>query len=567
MIRSWHLENFKSIRDMQNLNVGRLTIISGANSSGKSTLIQSIQLMMQTLANRENIPLQLNGELVTLGQVEDVWHNGQLPTDDEPNLLCLEMTLRDLYDEDYSIFLRIEFLSVDSTQVWLLRGEYGIGRAERNPTNFAERLRVVWDNERDAHVVEYISEALRDRITEELYERGLSDILPFDNAPIRIEDFYPRSIEIEARTTSRGLNWETALSSPIDFPASEEDLNLPLPDEMWPVLSKSANKLNLSGLESSAVLGLGRRKRQIHTLGEYKNWFGKLPTAQAHKLRELLVQELPGIVVDVKQWHGVSFFEIIERTLMDIFTRKIRYLSANRIAPTMLFTPDVNATWSEVGTTGANVAPAIREYGLRRIEFWNPFSNQIEEAALTEALVTWLKFFELVERVEAEDRGKLGTLLRVYASGVEKELDLTSVGFGTSQVLPIVVQGLLTPANGIFIVEQPEVHLHPRVQSQLGDFFIALTRVGVQCLIETHSEHIINRVRLRIVEDESGEILNRVRIYFAEKMGSESRFIAVEANEYGAIRNWPQGFFDQVENENLLIAKIASKKRRASKKE
>src|SRR5690606_20710680 len=127
----------------------------------------------------------------------------------------------------------------------------------------------------------------------------------------------------------------------------------------------------------------------------------------------------------------------------------------------------------------------------------------------------------------------LGTLLKIYTAGLDKELDLTSVGFGTSQILPIIVQGLLTPPDGIFIIEQPEVHLHPRVQSQLADFFLALSFVGIQCILETHSEHIINRIRLRIVEDTENKVLENVRIYFAEKEGAESHFISVEPNEYG----------------------------------
>jgi len=230
----------------------------------------------------------------------------------------------------------------------------------------------------------------------------------------------------------------------------------------------------------------------------------------------------------------------------------------------MLFSPNANSSWSEVGITGANVGYALREHGTRVIRYWHPFEHQIIEGSLTVALILWLQFFELVDRVEAEDRGKLGTMLKIYAVGMDKELDLTSVGFGTSQVLPIIVQGLLTPPNAILIVEQPEVHLHPRVQSQLADFFLGLARVGVQCIIETHSEHIINRLRLRIVEDEGVEVLNRVQIYFAERIGSESQFRRVESNQYGAISKWPEGFFDQGENENLHIARLASKKRRAS---
>jgi predicted ATPase len=564
MILKWQLKNFKSIAtDMNTIDFSPITIISGANSSGKSTLIQSIQLMMQTLSNRENIPLQLNGDLVNLGQVGDLWHNGVLPEDlsDTDNLLVMTMELQDLYQDNNNIFIQVNFApSINPTQVGVVSGKFGIGSSTGN--EYKEYLEIRWDSNTEEYLIEKMSDSLRDKIRRELFSKGLRDVEDFSHTTINMEDFYPRALLVKAKENSREINWATVLSDPINVPVTDEELKYPIPDEIWEILLIIAEKLNLHGLENSPIWRMGKKQRAVKTLEDYRSWFGSIPTIQAQKLRDLLVKELPGIIVAVEQWHTVSFFERIESSLTEIFTRKIRYLSANRLAPTMLFTSNTNVYWSEVGITGENVAPAIREYSQRRIKYWDPISEEIKEDKLTNALIVWLKYFDLVERVEAEDRGKLGTLLKIYAYGVNNELDLTSVGFGTSQVLPIIVQGLLTPPRGLFIVEQPEVHLHPRVQSQLADFFLSLTRSGVQCIIETHSEHIINRVRLRIVEDEGHDVLDNVSIYFVEKAGAKSRFLNVAPNEYGAILKWPDGFFDQVENENIKIARLASKKRK-----
>ncbi len=561
MIRNYRLANFKAVKEgMELLEFRDLTIFAGANSSGKSTIIQSILLLMQTIANRENVALQLNGELVTLGQVEDVWHSGTLVDQQNATPILIEMLLRDIYDSTKYCYIRVELLPTSATQVALLKGYFAIGIGT-NYERFSDQLSVVWRD--DGYVVDAISDDLETQIRRELYTYGMTEISPLQDAKVSVEYFYPRWIEIEALTLNRDIDWPAMLTDPLTIPLDQTDIHLAIPANYWIALLRSAANLQITGLETTTFFGFGKKQRAVTTFREYREWFGKLSSTQSLTLHELLVKQLPNIVKSVREPYNPEFLRMVKANLDTIFTRSIRYLSANRHPPTMLFSPDANSLWSEVGVTGSNVGSALREHAARRIRFWHPFEHQINEGFLSEALILWLQFFELVDRVEAEDRGKLGTMLKIYASGMEKELDLTSVGFGTSQVLPIIAQGLLTPSNAVFIVEQPEVHLHPRVQSQLADFFLALARVGVQCIIETHSEHIINRLRLRIVEDEGTEVLKRVQIYFAERIGTESQFRKVESNEYGAISQWPEGFFDQGENENLRIARLASKKRRS----
>lgn len=549
MILNWGLENFKSIKDNMGLSSLRpLTLIAGANSSGKSTFIQSILLMMQTMANRDNVALQINGELVRLGQTDDIWHYGQFR-----NLpLKIEMLLKDIDDDDLSLYIKVDFEPINFTEVQVITAEYAVGIGQ-NPKKYEYRLHIEINN--GGYYITYISDSLREDILRELYLRGFDDIAPFDNTFVEIEDFYPRFFRIEAQAQSRELNWESVLANPRSFPLNDTQLNEDIPNEHWVIILKIADELRFSGLRPALL-----NKDKPMKLKQYREWFGKLSTEKSERLSNRLTKEL--IVSESKEFFlSIEFFEKIKRLLDEVFTQRIRYLSANRIPPTMLFGLDVASSWSEVGISGENVALALREHGNRMIRFWNPFVSQIQENTMINALVIWLQFFELVDRVDTEDRGKLGTLLKIYTSGIDKEFDLTSVGFGTSQILPILVQGLLTPPNSIFIVEQPEVHLHPRVQSQLADFFLSLARAGVQCIIETHSEHIVNRLRLRIVEDIGTETLDLIRIYFVEKIDSETYFRDVQANEYGAIAKWPEGFFDQVENEHLKIGRMASKKR------
>ena len=183
---------------------------------------------------------------------------------------------------------------------------------------------------------------------------------------------------------------------------------------------------------------------------------------------------------------------------------------------------------------------------------------------LQDAVCFWLNYMGILESVSTLDAGKLGYRLNVRAPKLDRDLDLTTVGVGASQVLPILVMALMAQSNTLLIFEQPEIHLHPRVQSMLGDFFLSMGQVGKRCLIETHSEYLVNQLRNRIVEAKNDEILRLVNIYFVEREGNQSLFKEVQIDEYGAILNWPTGFFDEgtVQTESIIRMRTTKRKTR-----
>ena len=470
------------------------------------------------------------------------------------------MHLRSSLDNALKIFVQVDFKAITTTQVQLVRGIYAIGKGSK-PLEYSFKLEIVLKG--DHYQIEYMSEALYQEIADEIARYGI-DFKNFSTSFVSMNDFYPSGLLVEAINYSKNLDWKALLIDPLKIPTQDEAFfKQPLPSEGKNLVYDIGNSLNLPNLWRENGF-LRQRKPLIESFNDYRVWVIQLTDEQKHILRETLIAQLPDVATENEaQWYNIDFFRHIEQSLIDIFTSRIRYLGANRLVPTMIFASNTPMNWSEVGTKGENVASALREHGNKEIKFFHPELQNVHRGPLNNAVILWLQHFQLVERIETEDKGKLGTLLKIHTLGLDKELDLTSVGFGTSQILPIIVQGLLTPPGGIFIVEQPEVHLHPRVQSQLADFFLALIHANIQCIIETHSEHIINRLRRRIVEDESNKTVKRIQIYFVEKREAKSLFSKVEANEYGAIINWPAGFFDQVENENLYIAKTASKRRRS----
>ncbi|MCD4786034.1 MAG: DUF3696 domain-containing protein [Candidatus Eremiobacteraeota bacterium] len=116
------------------------------------------------------------------------------------------------------------------------------------------------------------------------------------------------------------------------------------------------------------------------------------------------------------------------------------------------------------------------------------------------------------------------------------------------------------------MLEQPEIHLHPNLQMELSDFLIAMALSGRNSIVETHSDHMINRLVRRIVEDEKYNLKDLIAIYFARPGKNGSILEPVEIDDYRGIMNWPEEFFDQAANEQQRIIEAGLKKRRKRRK-
>jgi len=115
-------------------------------------------------------------------------------------------------------------------------------------------------------------------------------------------------------------------------------------------------------------------------------------------------------------------------------------------------------------------------------------------------------------------------------------------------VLPALTQPFYCQPHSTVWMEQPEIHLHPQVQAALADVFIAAIKArengklrGVQLIIESHSEHMLNRIQRRIAEGELSE--QDVAIYFCRRAGSRAELEPLRLNRFGDIENWPENFF------------------------
>lgn len=160
-----------------------------------------------------------------------------------------------------------------------------------------------------------------------------------------------------------------------------------------------------------------------------------------------------------------------------------------------------------------------------------------------EMVAYWLKILGLIHSFKVEEiaEGSNRWQAKVVTRAGGSEVLLTDVGFGVSQVLPVVTLLLYVPEGSTVILEQPEIHLHPLAQANLADVIIyAALRRKVQVIVESHSEHLLLRLQRRIAEATLAK--DKVALYFCDAPGGVSRLSALELDLWGRITNWPQHF-------------------------
>lgn len=170
--------------------------------------------------------------------------------------------------------------------------------------------------------------------------------------------------------------------------------------------------------------------------------------------------------------------------------------------------------------------------------------------AFTAFIAAWLKDLGVIHsftvKPVAEGRKEFEVLVKTHPGA--PEVKITDVGFGVSQVLPALVQAFYCPPNSTVWMEQPEIHLHPQVQSELADVFTSAIKArengkerNVQLIVESHSEHFLNRLQRRIAEGELAP--EDVAIYFCHRSGTGTELEPLRLNIFGDIENWPENFF------------------------
>lgn len=147
------------------------------------------------------------------------------------------------------------------------------------------------------------------------------------------------------------------------------------------------------------------------------------------------------------------------------------------------------------------------------------------------------------------------------------EVLLTDVGFGVSQILPVLTSLFSSKPNSTIILEQPEIHLHPKAQAELADVIIeAINTRNIQVIIESHSEHLLSRIQSRIADGNFAK--DKASLYFCKNETGASELEELKINDGGDIENWPVDFFGDMlgETANRVISYLERKEKNKKSK-
>lgn len=263
-------------------------------------------------------------------------------------------------------------------------------------------------------------------------------------------------------------------------------------------------------------------------------------------------------------FQNAGFLSDLEKTYDDLID-KIYYLGPLRDYPKRQYLlADIKPR--DVGIKGENSISAIRAMTASGERRKSKIKGRLKP--FQEIIAYWLEQLGLVSHFQVSEISK-GTnlwqaLVKTRPSG--PYVKLTDVGFGISQVLPVITLLQYVPERSTVLIEQPEIHLHPLAQANLADLVINAVRTrNIQVIIESHSEHFLLRLQRRIAEGEIDH--SNVKLYFCDAPRGNSHLHQLDLDLYGNILNWPENFMgDQFgETVSAELARLKRQQEQTSK--
>jgi predicted ATPase len=276
---------------------------------------------------------------------------------------------------------------------------------------------------------------------------------------------------------------------------------------------------------SQPSTGATRRVRMFHFLVQPYQFFSNIPRLTSEQAR---------------------VYQIVDAAFQDLIRalRSLEYLGPFRAEPkrTNLFSGE---SPTSVGVDGARAIDMLASDYLRRGRRKKELLNRV---------MAWLVRAMIAKDVKIKSLSDRHFEVMVQHPITEELENLADVGYGSSQVLPVIAGGYNMPPDSTFVVEQPELHLHPKAQSELGDFFRDLYQKKVQSIVETHSEHLILRLQAHVAR---GQIkADELIVYYVYPKGNLKTIERLTVNQDGVFKeDWPQGFFEERLKEITALAR------------
>ncbi|QRM27881.1 DUF3696 domain-containing protein [Microvirga sp. VF16] len=615
MFDKWTLKNFKSFHGNNPLPLRALTLICGANSSGKSSVLQSILLIKQTLQHAPaSRAIALNGPLVRLGTFTDIenfqareseverfvgigWEIRKRARSDTPESVRIVQEEVQSVSVDFSFDTNGRITEQETLEIQPSLRDVEVNADYRDLENNTHKLCVklkrplrrkrkikfdstFFDDLSDpfALAIEEVDSETSARAVEGKPDAKVVGFITEQFFPIAPVLRYDRNKEMASQVAHLICNTRTSINS-----RRATLFNVILPETVIGVIGSSLREGSLPDARADEVIHSLLRPTDGENISaiELFRRFGELPFSTRRSIQAALSKRRGKIEKLLAEAFGkdLTLGRARVETLRDaavlnenFFKFSVRYLGPLRDEPKPLYPLHALVSPTDVGPKGELTAAVLHLNEKRPVEYIpaKNFSDDqvkdgLQQTQLRNAVIDWLKYLGVAVDFQSSEKGKFGHELRVRTNPTADFQDLTNVGVGVSQVLPIVVTCLLAPRGSTIILEQPELHLHPAVQARLADFFIAMLLAGKQCIIETHGEYLVERLRFRIVSDFNNTIINDTKIYFFEQKDGATKYRDVPLTRYGAIDDWPKDFFDQSQKESERIVMKALERRRVER--
>jgi len=492
------LQNFKAFQHLDGLEVKPVTILCGTNSCGKSSILQSLLAIRQTLESQDpNQTLLLNGRFIHLGSFENVLFRKELD--------------RDLVFEYEYEFRRSEFSrnrSLDRLGMRLsdiLRDMQPSGT--RNSTQdrmfrLKYRLSVFTSDKHSGHFLRPIN---------------------VNEIDVRLQELFPTLVSADP-IADTWVNFRR--QSDGDYLVKWNNINV------RPYLHDEPS----SG--------------ELTTIVNFANF---VPVTSVSDVR------LPS-----RQSNAAFYFIRMATEFLRLIFGSYTYIGPLREEPSRRYIYEDEIV--EIGKKGENAAFIYLSERDSKVDghfFYDGTTDSFKMSSrlsLSDAVQRWLEVMD-IRAFKPEAIREIIYLNMNAGTHDATRVNIADVGFGVSQVFPMILEGLRMPHGGTLLLEQPEIHLHPKLQMQIADYCISLAKSGKNVIAETHSDHVVNRLVRRVVEDTSGELAKLIGIYFIQPTKEGAKFEKVTIDETRGIVNWPVNFFDQVANEQELILRAGLAKR------
>lgn len=240
-----------------------------------------------------------------------------------------------------------------------------------------------------------------------------------------------------------------------------------------------------------------------------------------------------------------------------MFTREFHYLTAERLGPRTYFEISnykvINQ--NQLGIRGEFAANYFYEYQRENIPIDKLKHPTATGLTLYEQVNAWLSEIRPGTRVDVTSIAELGLMGMSYqfigGKDVSNKFRPTNVGFGLSYLFPLLVAVLASKPGALIIVENPEAHLHPQGQSRIGWLLATAAANGLQIIVETHSEHILNGARIAVKESFLSPSDCKLAFFSGEVKEDQFRHFVLNPviDESGRLDFWPEGFLDQADKD------------------